>query len=168
MRDRFLDDCLIYEILFVAEEIPNETGEVKQEQQVLSSHRKDLLDALHACQTAWTTWHGRLRRKRGEHDGRPSDSGNSHRSVVRCACRGSGERCPLVWRWQRERGNLSYKKFYNSLKQFLSNSSSPSLRILLSSFDIALRSTKRKSASCWRLNGIVKLELFCRVASSDK
>ena len=51
MRDRFLDDCLIYEILFVAEEIPNETGEVKQEQQVLSSHRKDLLDALHACQT---------------------------------------------------------------------------------------------------------------------
>lgn len=27
-----------------------EAGEVKQEQQVLSKHRKDLLDALHVCQ----------------------------------------------------------------------------------------------------------------------
>lgn len=37
---------------------------------------------------------------------------------------------------------------YKSLKLFLSNSNSPSSRILQSSFDMALRSSDKKSASC--------------------
>ena len=41
------------------------------------------------------------------------------------------------------------------MKLFLSKVMSPSFRILESSFDIALLSTDKKSASCWRLNGIV-------------
>ena len=33
---------------------------------------------------------------------------------------------------------------------------------------MALRSTQRKSASCWRLKGIAKLPLPCFLASPDK
>lgn len=59
-------------------------------------------------------------------------------------------------------------RFYNRTKWFLLNSSSPSFRILHSSLDMALRSTDRKSASCWRLKGIEKLLLFWRFASSER
>ena len=45
---------------------------------------------------------------------------------------------------------------YNSVNSFLSNKINPSSLILLSSLDIALRSTDRKSASCCRLKGMVK------------
>ena len=38
----------------------------------------------------------------------------------------------------------------------------------VNSFDIALRSTQRKSASCCLVKGIVKWLIFCRLASSDK
>ena len=57
---------------------------------------------------------------------------------------------------------------YNSSKMFFSNRRSPSSRILQSSFDMALRSTERKSASCWRLKGMAKRALPHRLASSDR
>lgn len=56
----------------------------------------------------------------------------------------------------------------NNLNLFFSNSISPSSRILQSSLDIALRSTDKKSASCWRLKGMVKFALFCFLACSDR
>lgn len=58
--------------------------------------------------------------------------------------------------------------FQSSLNLFFSNSKSPSSRILHSSLDIALRSTDKKSASCWRLKGMGKLALFCFLDCSDR
>ena len=49
---------------------------------------------------------------------------------------------------------------YNKVKWFLLNSISPSSLILQSSLDIALLSTDKKSASCWRLKGMETLLLF--------
>ncbi len=57
---------------------------------------------------------------------------------------------------------------HSKVKLFLLNSIRPSSRIFESSFDMALLSTERKSASCWRLKGIEKLEAFCLFASSDR
>ncbi len=77
-----------------------EAGEVKQESR-LSGHRKALWTRCMYARnrlTAWITWHGRSRRKRGGNDRRPSDSGDSHRSVVRrrsgpdYGCGASGEK----------------------------------------------------------------------------
>ena len=58
--------------------------------------------------------------------------------------------------------------FYNKVNSFLLNCNSPSSRILHSSFDIALRSTQRKSASCCLVKGIVNWLLLCRFASSER
>ena len=58
--------------------------------------------------------------------------------------------------------------YYSNLKLFLLNSISPSSLILHNSFDRALRSRFRKSASCWRLKGIVKSELLLIIACCEK
>ena len=75
--------------------------------------------------------------------------------------------------WNRNRCNVydritSAGVFYSKVNSFFSNNKSPSSRILHNSFDMALRSTQRKSASCCLVKGIVKWLLLCRLASSDR
>ena len=59
---------------------------------------------------------------------------------------------------------LNFYAPYSNLNWFFSNSNSPSSLILQSSLDIALLSTDRKSASCWRLKGISNWRLPCLLA----
>lgn len=63
---------------------------------------------------------------------------------------------------------LAARGVYRRVKRFFRKVKSPSSRIWHSWADRALRSTERKSASCWRLNGMEKVLPPLRLASSDR
>lgn len=72
----------------------------------------------------------------------------------------------MIMRFQKS--TTAHLLHYNNINLFLSNTNNPSSRILHNSLDMALLSTDRKSANCWRLKGISNVLQFCLLASSER